>query len=94
VDAMKKAEVKIGTTYEAKVSGRLAHVRITGENLYGGWNAVNVATKRDVHIRGAQRLRREIQTDRLTQIRSLRAARMTYEAARDQVTNQEFRENF
>jgi hypothetical protein len=92
---MKKAEVKIGSTYVAKVSGKLAHVRILGENLYGGWNAVNVATKRDVHIRGAQRLRREIlPANRLEQIRSLRAAGMTYEAARDQVTNQEFRENF
>jgi len=86
---MKKAEVKIGTTYEAKVSGRLANVRITGESVYGGWNAINVATKRDVRIRSAQRLRREVlPVDRLTQIRNLRAGGMTYEAARDQVTNQ------
>jgi len=57
---MKKHEVQVGAEYVAKVSGKLAHVRITGVNPHGGWNAVNVDTKRDVHIRGAQRLRRRV----------------------------------
>lgn len=55
---MKKADVVIGETYVAKVSSKLAPVRIVSESQYGGWNAVNTATNRDVRIRGAARLRR------------------------------------
>ena len=55
---MKKAEVEIGTTYIAKVSGVLAKVRITGPSPYGGWVGKNLATGREVRIRSAARLRR------------------------------------
>jgi hypothetical protein len=55
---MKKAEVKIGNTYIAKVSGVLAKVRITGESPYGGWRGKNLATGREIRIRSAARLRR------------------------------------
>ena len=54
---MKKKDVCIGGVYLAKVSGRLAKVRITGESRFGGWDAVNCETNRQVRIRGAQRLR-------------------------------------
>ena len=54
---MKKDEIKIGETYRVKVTGKLADVRITGENPHGGWDGVNVATNRKVHIKSAQRLR-------------------------------------
>ena len=54
---MKKNEVEIGKVYVVKVSGRLARVRLTGENPYGGWDGVNVATGRKVRIKSAQRLR-------------------------------------
>ena len=54
---MNKSEVKIGTTYRCKVTGKLADVRITGVSAHGGWDAVNVVTKRKVHIKSAQRLR-------------------------------------
>jgi len=57
---MKKAEIQIGRIYIAKVSQKLARVRITGESQYGGWDAVNVATERAIRIRGAQRLRCEV----------------------------------
>ena len=57
---MKKAEVQIGNTYIAKVSGVLAKVRITGESPYGGWNGRNLATGREVRIRSAARLRRPV----------------------------------
>jgi len=57
---MKKSEVQVGAEHVAKVSGKLTHIRITGVNPHGGWNAVNVDTKRDVHIRGAHRLRRRV----------------------------------
>lgn len=56
---MKKEDVKIGRTYQAKVSGRLTEVRITGENRHGGWDAVNVLTNKTVRIKSAQRLRCE-----------------------------------
>ncbi len=55
---MKKAEVQIGTTYIAKVSGVLAKVRITGASPYGGWVGKNLATGREIRIRSAARLRR------------------------------------
>ena len=56
---MKKHEVKIGSEYVAKVSGKLAHVRIDRENPHGGWDATNLATKKPVRIKSAQRLRAE-----------------------------------
>ena len=56
-DVMKKNEVKIGGQYIAKVSGRLAQVRIDRENPHGGWDATNLATRKAVRIKSAQRLR-------------------------------------
>ncbi len=57
---MKKANVGIGRAYEAKVSGTITKVRITSESIYGGWNAQNTVTGREVRIKTAGRLRREI----------------------------------
>ena len=54
---MKKNEVQIGETYRCKVSGSMADVRITAENSRGGWDGVNIATKRKVQIKSSQRLR-------------------------------------
>jgi len=54
---MKKNDVKVGETYRVKVSGSVADVRITGENPHGGWDGVNVSTKRKVRIKSPQRLR-------------------------------------
>jgi len=56
---MRKAEIKIGGRYDAKVSGKIVPVRILSESMYGGWHAVNENTGRDVRIKSAQRLRRE-----------------------------------
>jgi len=56
---MKKHEVKLGCEYIAKVSGKLAHIRIDRENPHGGWDATNLATKKSVRIKSAQRLRAE-----------------------------------
>jgi len=56
---MKKNEVKVGSEYIAKVSGKLAHIRIDQENPHGGWDATNLATKKAVRIKSAQRLRAE-----------------------------------
>jgi hypothetical protein len=57
---MKKDQVQIGRTYVAKVSGHLARVRIDAESRYGGWEATNVATRRGIRIKSAQRLRWEV----------------------------------
>jgi hypothetical protein len=54
---MKKNDVAIGATYVAKVSGRLATVRIDRESRHGGWEATNAETGRAVRIKSAQRLR-------------------------------------
>jgi len=56
---MKKSQVKVGSEYVAKVSGKLAHIRIDSENPHGGWDATNMATKKAVRIKSAQRLRAE-----------------------------------
>jgi hypothetical protein len=56
--AMKKQDVQIGSTYIAKVSGVLAKVSITRKSPYGGWYGTNLATGREIRIRGAARLRR------------------------------------
>lgn len=60
---MKKAEIKIGSRYVAKVSGALTTVYIDSESRYGGWNATNVKTGRAVRIKSAQRLRRKVSDD-------------------------------
>lgn len=57
---MKKAQVKIGGTYAAKVSDRIVPVTLISENRFGGWIGRNEKTGRDVHIKSAARLRFEI----------------------------------
>ncbi len=57
---MKKNDVETGATYVAKVSGKLARVRIERESPYGGWDATNVDSGRRVRIKSAQRLRRAV----------------------------------
>lgn len=54
---MKKADVKIGQTYQCKVGQNLTEVRIDAESPHGGWDATNVNTGRKVRIKSAQRLR-------------------------------------
>ena len=65
---MKKAQVEIGQYYAVKVSGVLTAVRITGPNLYGGWDGINHASRRSVRIRSAARLRRRITADEVERI--------------------------
>lgn len=62
---MKKDQVFIGRTYLAKVSGQLARVRIDAESRFGGWDATNVSTRRKVRIKSAQRLRREVSSEKV-----------------------------
>ena len=59
---MKRAEVKIDTTYLVKVSGKLVPVRITGASPHGGWLGRNEKTGREVRVRGAGRLRQELKS--------------------------------
>jgi hypothetical protein len=54
---MKNKDVEIGKVYRVKVSGTVQDVRITSQNPHGGWDGVNVATKRPVRIKSPQRLR-------------------------------------
>ena len=59
---MQKDNVKIGSTYIVKVSGTLAKVRLTREHARGGWYGANLATRREIRIRTAARLRSEVHT--------------------------------
>jgi len=61
---MKKDQVHVGGTFVAKVSGKLATVRIDAESRFGGWEATNVATGRKVRIKSSQRLRREVRHEK------------------------------
>lgn len=58
--SMKAADIRVGETYRARVSGIDARVKITAEReAYNGrryWLGQNVATKREVTIHGAARL--------------------------------------
>jgi hypothetical protein len=54
---MKRSEVKIGSCYIAKVSGKLAKIRIATESPYGGWDARNERTGCKIRIKSATRLR-------------------------------------
>ena len=53
---MKKADVKLGGKYMARVSSRLVEVVLNVE-LDKGWSATNMKTGREIHIKSAQRLR-------------------------------------
>jgi hypothetical protein len=57
---VKKKDVRIGGVYQVKVSGQLQQVKIQQESPYGGWDGINLRTKRSVRIRSAARLRREL----------------------------------
>lgn len=59
---MKRNDVKVGGTYVAKVTGRLARIRIDAEEPNGGWSATNLETKRRVRIKSARRLRHEAES--------------------------------
>ena len=57
---MKKAEVKIGGVYYAKVTNRKVEIRIEAEKPRGGWEATNLATGKKITIKSAQRLQGEV----------------------------------
>lgn len=62
---MKKAEVRIGGTYYAKVTNRKVEIRIDAEKPRGGgWDATNLATGKKIHIKSAQRLQGEVGASR------------------------------
>ena len=69
---MLKADVRIGGTYVAKVSGRLTKVRLDSECRYGGWNATNMVSGRTIHIKSAAKLRRELSAPLSTERPSVR----------------------
>lgn len=58
---MKKDEVKVGSVYAAKVSGRIVPVQIMNVSRFGGWYGTNLATRKEIRIRGAAKLRVELE---------------------------------
>lgn len=56
---MLKADVILGATYTAKISGSLVYVRL--DRVYkSGWKAMNLATSHEVTIKSAAKLRRRV----------------------------------
>lgn len=53
---IKKKNVVLGETYFAKVSGQRVRVKIIKESAFGGWDAMNLTTKRWIRIKTAARL--------------------------------------
>lgn len=58
---MKRAEVRVGGIYAAKVSEKVVPVRLDQEHPAGGWVGTNLVTSRSVRIRTAARLRYEFE---------------------------------
>ncbi len=58
---MKKAEVVVGASYEARLHGTFTTVRVDRVCPHGGWYATNRRTGRQVRIRGAAKLRRRVE---------------------------------
>jgi predicted dinucleotide-utilizing enzyme len=56
-----KKEIKVGKHYVAKVSGKLTVVSIVRESRLGGWDAINVTTRKPVRIKTARSLRLEVE---------------------------------
>ena len=55
---MKKADVKIGGEYYAKVTNKKVVVRIDAENASGGWDATNLSTNKKVRIKDGRSVAR------------------------------------
>lgn len=55
---MLKKDIEIGGVYIAKISDKLARVRIDAPAQYGnGWDATNLDTGRKIRIKSAAKLR-------------------------------------
>ena len=71
--ALVKSEVVIGERYVARLGQFFAVVLINSVGHRSGWNATNLVTGREVHIKSAQKLRR-VATDadvaRFVQVRA------------------------
>jgi len=53
---MKKNEVVLRQMYRARIRGKVTIVDLTSEHEGGGWNGVDIATRKPVRIRRAERL--------------------------------------
>ena len=53
---MKESDVKIGNQYETSVDGKPAVVQILAANPAGGWDGINLGSKRRVRINDSSRL--------------------------------------
>ena len=53
---MKASDVRIGGIYQTRVRNSLVTIKITGKHESGGWDAINTATGKSIHIKSAGRL--------------------------------------
>ena len=72
---MKKAEIQIGSSYVAKIGGRLTLVQIRSVHSLGGWAALNLTSLRVLRIRSAAKLRRLASADEYYTLVSEKGAR-------------------
>lgn len=83
---MLKREVKVNGRYTAKISNRIAIVRITGTSRRGGWQAVNESTGRTVFIKTAGRLRSAVTEADVQRAKALFGDSTRVEDAREEAT--------
>lgn len=64
MDTIRKKDVKVGSYYAIKhtssPNGRLIVIKIEGESIYGGWNALNLKTGRLIRVKSNTKLRYEV----------------------------------
>lgn len=60
---MLKKDVKVGKTYEVRLYGNFVKVKLVSESRLGGWLAINLNTNRNIRIKSAAKLRREVTSD-------------------------------
>ncbi len=65
---MKKSQIEINKVYAAKISGRIAPIKIISESPYGGWNGLNMKTNRPVRIKMAGKLRYKLAEEQASRL--------------------------
>lgn len=63
-----KSDIEVGQVYTARITGKLARVRITGDHPRGGFQGINLETDRFVRVKSAGNLRiRDIEAEKENQ---------------------------
>ena len=65
---MLKKDVELGGVYKAMISGKMVDVKLLRESEFGGWEATNLRTGRDIRIKSAAKLRWEVKASKAPEV--------------------------